>query len=240
MRALTAAEILRVWELGAARLPLERALLVLSAAAPDEPSDALAALPIGARDRRLLELRARTFGDEMALFARCPSCEEPVELALRPSELASAAAGAEGPHVLTTPNSVLRYRLPSSRDLAAVEGQADAARLLVRRCVLDASVDGLPVAADALPDALCEAVGAAMADADPDAEIRLDLGCPACGHRWPMLFDIAAVVWADVARQGSRLLQEVDALARTYGWREEEVLALSAQRRALYVEMALS
>jgi hypothetical protein len=245
MRALSAAEILRVWELGVHRAPLDRGLLLLAAAAPEAAPEALASLSLGSRDRRLLELRARTFGDEVELFARCPACQEAVELAVQASALLGGgerekAAAAREPRVLETASAVIKYRLPNSRDLAAVAGSPDAERLLVGRCVLEVSLEGRTIAPDALPEPLREALGAAMAEADPHAEISLAMGCPSCGHRWAMLFDVLTVLWSDVTRHARRLLQEVDALARVYGWGEEEVLSLSAERRALYLEMALS
>jgi hypothetical protein len=42
-----------------------------------------------------------------------------------------------------------------------------------------------------------------------------------------------------VDARARRLLHEVDVLARTYGWTEDEVLALSEQRRASYLRIVL-
>ena len=52
-------------------------------------------------------------------------------------------------------------------------------------------------------------------------------------------FDLAAFVWAEFGAQARRLLHEVDALGRAYGWTEGEVLALGERRRAAYVDLAL-
>jgi len=43
--------------------------------------------------------------------------------------------------------------------------------------------------------------------------------------------------WAELAAEAKRLLREVDALARAYGWREADILALSSQRRHAYLEL---
>ena len=109
--------------------------------------------------------------------------------------------------------------------------------MLLDRCVLEAVVGGAAVGGPDLPPELREALARDMAEADPQAEVDVDLVCPACAHRWTMLFDVLAVLWADVTRTARRLLQEVDALARAYGWSESAVLGLTAQRRALYLEM---
>ena len=42
---------------------------------------------------------------------------------------------------------------------------------------------------------------------------------------------------AELATQAKRLLREVHFLARAYGWREADILAMSARRRQAYLEM---
>jgi hypothetical protein len=66
----------------------------------------------------------------------------------------------------------------------------------------------------------------------------LDFICPVCGHAGQTLFDIAGYLWEEIRTQAQRLLHEVHALARAYGWREGDILALSAARRRAYLEMA--
>jgi hypothetical protein len=96
---------------------------------------------------------------------------------------------------------------------------------------------GVDVLANELPNDLLAALAAEMAARDPQAEILLDLTCPACGTPWQALFDVAAFFWAEVAAEAKRLLREVDALARAYGWREADILALSPRRRQAYLEL---
>jgi hypothetical protein len=43
-------------------------------------------------------------------------------------------------------------------------------------------------------------------------------------------------LWQDVAQAAQHLLDEVHALATAYGWREPEILALSAARRSYYID----
>ena len=88
-----------------------------------------------------------------------------------------------------------------------------------------------------LPDEIIETISAAMLEADPTAEIILHLTCPACAHEWDLLFDIADFFWSEISAQAQRLLREIDALARAYGWTEREILNLPAQRRQTYLEM---
>ena len=80
-------------------------------------------------------------------------------------------------------------------------------------------------------------IGDLLAAADPVAEIRIALRCPACGNEQDEVLDIATFLWAEVAALAKRLLREVHALASAYGWTEAEALSLSAARRSLYMEM---
>ena len=65
MRALSAPELLSVWERGQAQPPVQRTLTLLAAACPGILPDALAELSIGQRDARLLTLREWTFGPQL-------------------------------------------------------------------------------------------------------------------------------------------------------------------------------
>jgi hypothetical protein len=81
------------------------------------------------------------------------------------------------------------------------------------------------------------AIEAWMSDADPQADVELALACPSCGHQWPAAFDIASFLWKELHVWALRTLREVHTLARSYGWREDDVLALSGTRRQLYLEL---
>jgi hypothetical protein len=48
-------------------------------------------------------------------------------------------------------------------------------------------------------------------------------------------FDAASFVFSEIRHRAHQLLLEVDALARAYGWREEDILRLPDARRELYV-----
>jgi citrate lyase gamma subunit len=89
-----------------------------------------------------------------------------------------------------------------------------------------------------LPAEAIDAAVARMAEADPQADVQLDLTCPACGHRWLALFDIVPFLWSEINAWAQRTLQDVHRLASAYGWREADVLALTPWRRQVYLEMA--
>ena len=54
---------------------------------------------------------------------------------------------------------------------------------------------------------------------------------------WDARLRVAVFPLAEVEALASRLLWEVHDLAAAYGWRESDILALSAARRAAYLQM---
>lgn len=242
MRALEAAQLLEVRERGRELPPGERALLLLETASPDIPRERIASLPVGMRDARLVELRARTLGPVFQSEARCPECDERLELDLPVEELRAAAGTAGGPpEIVTVRQDGYRVvvRLPTGRDLVEVDGR-DAEGTgtgLLARCLVEAELDGSPVAPAELPPDVIEAVGEAVTEADPLVDIRLDLACAVCGHAWTSAFDPVAFFWGEIEAWAPRLLREVHRLASAYGWSEAEILGMSAWRRGQYLQL---
>jgi hypothetical protein len=237
MQRLSTEKILAVWEAGRPQHALDRALTILAAASPGTSRDDLADLSIGQRDALLLQLRAIVLGPHAEGFAECPRCAERLEFPLETEALEGRApsrpADVSTRHEIETNGTTIRFRLPTSRDLAQVVSAPDSSdglRRLVESCVFS------PNASD-LPDETIEAISRAMLEADPQAEITLHLSCPACGHEWDFLFDITDFFWKEISAQAQRLLREIDALARAYGWTEREILSLPAQRRQTYLEL---
>jgi hypothetical protein len=241
MRALTSAGLLEVWERGQGYGPTVRALALLAAANPEVAWEELGALPLGERDRRLLALREGTLGCGIEGVARCPGCGEPLDVSIDTRDLRTGADGAAAPELTLSRGGLeLRFRVPTSLDLLAAEGcrgVEEARRLLAERCVVEARLDGLAVPAAELREEDVAALAAALAEADPGAELLLELRCPACGHGWWEILDVASFFWTELEVQARRLLREVHVLARAYGWREADVLSLSHRRRRLYLEM---
>jgi hypothetical protein len=240
MRPLSAAELLNVWERGAAQQPAQRALALLAAASTEADADALAQLSIGARDRRLLTLREWMFGPQMPCLVVCPACSQRLELSLDANDLRLADEAEEAAQFsVTSAGFEVRFRLPNSRDLLALApaGSAEARRQLLQRCLLCAACGGAACAFDELPAEVLEAVADAMGRADPQADVQLSLACPDCGHAWAVPFDIVAYLWGELHTWAQRVLREVHMLASAYGWREADILALSPLRRELYLQM---
>jgi hypothetical protein len=239
MRIFSANDYLMLWEQGEALHPVDRALLVLSCALPENSYDTLACLPLGRRDRLLMEVRRAHFGDRIEAHAVCGACAERVEFELSCSALlANTQTADSGSGKITLNETLLELRCPNSLDLAAAAACMEiqtAEELLLTRCVEQVS----PEAASLTP-ARRAAIAEALSTLDPAAEILIDLICPACGSGSQTLFDINKCLWLEICARALRLLQEVDTLARIYHWSETDILSMNEARRSLYLEMALS
>jgi len=238
MKSLGDADILAVWETAHRYHPVDQAIALLMTAEPEHSRDELAALPLGCRDARLLALRRSTFGDTLHSRGTCPQCNEAVEfeiscsvLCMPDAEVSERTVDAEGYQ--------LRMRPLTSFDLAAAAGAsnvAEARRILLQRCVVEARRNDAFVDADELPEAINAAVAQAALMTDPQAELLFELACPACAHRWQATLDIAHILWKEVDARAQRLLMEVHLLARAYGWREADILGMSPVRRNAYLQ----
>lgn len=251
MRALSASELLAVWEQGLIQQPTQQALTLLAVACAGTPPEALAELSIGQRDARLLTLREWTFGPQLVSLATCPNCGERLELTFDVADLRAPTSTpafysqeANQDEVEALSLSVADYqvcfRLPNSLDLIAIAGYEDATasrRLLLARCLLAAHQDDQEAAVDQLPPDVIEAVVNYMAEADPQADVQLALTCPECDHQWQAAFDIVSFFWHEVNAWAYRTLHEVHTLAMAYGWPEADILAMSPWRRQFYLEM---
>jgi hypothetical protein len=239
MRPLSAAQLLDAWERGLSAPKCRRALPLLAAASLDSSTETAAALTIGERDRSLLTLREWTFGQQLASVAICPKCSERLEwmidtrvLRVSPEAELSAAASFE------IDDYQISFRVPNTLDVeaaAAGEDAVDARRRLLERCVTAATYDGVNVPAADLPDKLVHEIARRMGQADPQADVQMELTCPACSHCWQVIFDIEAFFWSEIDAWSQRLLSEVHLLACAYGWRESDILNLTPWRRQFYL-----
>lgn len=238
MRALSAPELLGVWERGLAERPVERALTLWEAASPGASRDALAALSIGRRDACLLTLREWTFGPRMVSVAVCPNCSVQLEFTFNVDDV-RAGDGAECPAeaAVMVAGYEVHFRLPSSADVAASVRRGEERRSLFERCLLKAHSTQGVTTPDRLPAEVVDAVAERMAQVDPQADVQLDIACPSCRHRWRQSFDIVSYFWSEIDAWARRLLREVHVLASAYGWTEHDILALSPTRRRFYLEM---
>ena len=191
---------------------------------------------LGARNAALLAVRAALFDRAWPLKSRCPACASQCEFEVDSLALAGELSRQETTEFATFDwaGFSVRARAPTVDDLAAVSRQPDAAnagRALLGRCLTGA----LDLAnAD---EAEIEELSRHLERLDPGAAVGFALRCPACKHEWSAIIDVGAALWTEVQHAAEQSLIEVDALARAYGWTEEEIMRLSPTRRAAYLQL---
>jgi hypothetical protein len=134
------------------------------------------------------------------------------------------------------------FRLPNGGDQEAVASLArtdpDAAgQAILERCLLSVTGPHGRAADGPLPAGLVDAVEAAMAEADPQAETALAATCPECGEGFVTDLDAADYLFRELGSSARGLLHEVHQLALTYHWSEEAILSLTRGRRRTYLRL---
>ena len=248
MRRLSASEQLRVWERGRRRTSAWRCLLLLAAASPERSLDELAQFSIGERDARLLTLREWMFGTRIESIVACPECSERLELMFDVADIRAENAPENSPpgatYLLQSDGYEVRFRPPNSIDLEAIIECQDiefARDRLMTRCALEIKSSkgkaNVKKRVNQLPPKVINALIEKIAQVDPQANVQLSLTCPACQHGWSAAFDIASFLWSEINDWAERILREIHLIATAYGWREADILEMSAERRNCYLEM---
>lgn len=243
MASVTTAELLTAWERGLSQPGARRLLTLLAAAYPDVSDEQLSRLPIGQRDALALKLREALFGSQLTSLAACPVCNERLEFTLDIADI-KVTPGSPAQETLTLQLECvdLEFRLPDSQDLMLIETVSsvdEARKLLFERCLLSVAQEGQALPVNKLSETILDKIEAAMSDADPQANVQLDLCCPACQHNWLVPFDIASFLWSEINVWAQRVLNEVHLLAKAYAWREADILAMSPTRRRYYLERVM-
>ncbi len=241
MRALSAREILAVWEAGSSQMPAERALTLLSVCCPKATRADLERMNIGKRDAMLLAFREKLFGPHFSGLTNCPQCHASLEIAFHSSEVRTdVTSESEDQFSFAFGDFEFKCRLPNSADLLAVVGKGNpdaVANALFDRCLLEKRRGGVEVSTGSLPSEVVDAIVNEMGKRDPQADISFALACPGCAHCWEAIFDIVSFAWNEISAWAGRLLRQVHTLAMAYGWREIDILSMSALRRQVYLEM---
>jgi hypothetical protein len=243
MFAPSAQAILKAWENARQLTRAQRADLLLAAAMPHLSADQFATMSLGRRDALLLELRHALFGTRLSATSTCGRCGQVAQMEFDLSDilLAPSDEPAETEFSIGVGGYDCTFRLPRGADLDVIADSPDAAaasRLLLARCLKNATRDGQAVPIEEIDDHVRAAIGAEMAKADPQADIRLSLVCPNCSHGWSAPFDPMGYLWVELEAWAMRTFHEVHSLARKYGWRESDILAMSPARRQIYLEMS--
>jgi hypothetical protein len=162
--------------------------------------------------------------------AACPECGTEVELNVPVRELVAEMPPPQPVEPFDADGVTVQWRLPGAADLAESARCADPAE--------GATVLLTRILSGVLPSETARsALAQRVAAADPFADISFELTCPDCATAWESSLDVGEFVLSRLRFTARRLLGEVDELARAYGWTESQILALSPQRRASYLEL---
>jgi hypothetical protein len=244
MQAFSAAQLLSIWESCGELRGRQRSAALLQRVSPDGPEVDLCAWTLGQWNAALLDLREAIFGPQLALTLPCPDCRERLELdvsleALRmgPTDARELSANVDDWQV--------RFRLPTIADIEAVSSTATASEAaledqLLSRCLLHAACAGAERDTAALPAEVRARIDAVMSAADPQGGGLIEVGCSACEQTTTVALDLGALLWQELDAWAHHILSEVHVLASVYGWREADVLGLSARRRSAYLQLIAS
>jgi hypothetical protein len=237
--SITADELLGLWERVAATPPDERAEILLAFQC-EAPISSL-----GSRNAALVALRRRLFGGMQPLRCNCVACGAVAEFTTDCAALEQALLPSPGSNELQRLDADgyrIEFRMPDIMDLRratrACNDSEEFVALLLDSCLLRCEREnGGQSAPQDLPAPMAEALSRRMEELEPGASVSFDVTCPECGAQWTASMDVGEVLWAELQSHAERILLEVDALARAYGWAEAEVLALSPSRRRAYLQL---
>lgn len=228
MRDFSAAELLEIRDRSVTASSIDRTLALLAHAHGITGAE-VARWPVGKRDAALLEVRRNALGPTLETLAGCPACRSSVEASIAIDDLLALGRddSGGGPYEWQGDDVTIRFRSVTSEDLLAVIRSGGNETALLERCVIDGGAAALLFG---------ESLAAALAEADPLADITLDLQCPDCGGDWSAPLDVVSFVWTEIDAWAERVLDDVHRLALAYGWSEPAILSLSPARRAAYLE----
>jgi len=242
MPIISDASLLNTWEQAIHLTYIDRGLLLLSLLDPELSITDSAKLSIGERDSRLLLLREEIFGSRLINTVVCPSCRNKLEWESNTRDLflKQPDYNINNDEFDFSENEFLvKFRLPNSEDIAGVLNYSEGVQedYLIKQCILKAERSGKAIQPDKLPPGLLDKILERMEELDPQADISINLTCPECGNKWTSHFDISAYLWSEINYWAINLMQEVDILARAYGWTETEIINLSPVRRHIYIDL---
>ncbi|MDP9422439.1 MAG: hypothetical protein M3Q19_06335 [Pseudomonadota bacterium] len=184
-----------------------------------------AALVIGDREVLLRAIYAITVTPKISAVAHCAAgCGGAAEFDVDLPSLIRKPPEAGPVHRLRLGRKRISIRLPTGADVERVLGMGTEAEQLLADCVAE-KVDSLAL------------VAAAIERLDPNAECEIAVPCQECGALIQLYLDGFALLRAAVMAHGG-IFRQIDHLARTYGWSEDEILALPRARRLRYCAMA--
>ena len=188
-------------------------------------------------------MRESLFGRRLQNVAECPECHQRIEWETDIQDIRLPfphPGNLHSEYVLKKDGYTIHFRLPDSNDLLdVIAGNQNGVRpeQLLGKIVTECKFKGNLCEISELPETILTALDHRLEVEDQQADIIMSVQCMSCNHQWDIQFDIMSYLWTEICSWVRHLLQDVGALARTYGWSEMDILSMSAARRHIYLEM---
>ncbi len=189
------------------------------------------------RDRLLIAIYQRTFGDRIESTLSCNGCGSLFDLNFTLDELLGRletktqdGLSVEGNIVVFRLPSGLQFRLPTGEDETAVLGltSEEAETALVEKCLIDN---------DATTAHNWDDLQDAMGKVAPILDMDLNAQCPECNQDQSIHFNLQHYLLTSIMQERLQLNRDVHCLAITYGWGLDEILKIPRSQRRTYVEL---
>lgn len=213
--------------------------------------DIIRQLLVGDRQYLMLQLRVLTFGGRVQATVTCPwpNCDSRVDIDFNISDIPIKEMDHVSPyHELTfkVEENIfpIRFRLPNGSDQEALsshlaENEATALTHLLWRCLQRIGEIDKPSLEQirALPLPLRKAIEEKMQSLAPDVELTMEAECPDCHRSFTIPFDLQEFFFAELNTSRELLRREIHYLAYHYHWSEQDILAMSRDKRREYIEI---
>ena len=214
-------------------------------------------LLIADRQFLLLKLRQMTFGDHVQATVQCPweACRKKVDIDFSLQDIPVRESEEKGPLYTRelSPEAGFSnehgehyrevvFRLPNGEDQEAISPMVEgndtkALALLLARCIrrLGSLSDPGPEVIHRLSSLARAEIERQMEVAAPQVDLNLTAHCPECDREFTVPFDLPGFFLAECQTNRDSLYREVHYLAYHYHWSEQEILALSREKRRQYI-----
>lgn len=208
-------------------------------------------LTLGDREALLLYIRRMTFGDKLNCVIDCTNenCEEQIGLDLKVGDLLLPSyPKAQERYQKTITYKGVKYkvdfRLPTGLDQeeiarTAKEDPEAASGYLIKACILKTNKNAKE-STGKIPPLVYDEVFNSIDQLDPQAEIRFKIKCPECDTEFNTILDAGIYFRNELHYNIKELYNEIHFLAYHYHWSEQEIMAMSIDKRRLYCDMLLN
>lgn len=187
------------------------------------------------RDRLLVAVYKRTFGDRIEAMLNCSRCAQPFDLNFSLDRVVESIKTSHQPVEWTMlangefeTATGIKFRLPTGNDELAALGM-DASG--IESLLLSRSADSIALAGGR------GAFEELLQQIAPLIDLELVANCPECGHVHNVQFDIQTYLLGAIVAERRRLLSDINCIAGAYSWSLDEVLSLSRTDRRLLVDL---